>query len=196
MSTEPRYANAKLAGLCVACRKVKAVESRSMCAVCLEKRRLHDAYYRKTENGREHIKAGKKRRYYRQRARGVCTHCNVPVDGRSYCDRCHETVKRAAYELHKRRRAEVLRALGGQCAHCGFSDARALQIDHVIPCCGKGRRKSGHDYVRFLTQDVLPAIIAGKNLYQLLCANCNWIKRHENDERLVSKYELEERVRG
>lgn len=74
-------------------------------------------------------------------------------------------------------------ALGGKCLHCGFADARALQIDHVAGGGAKelraGRRKGsiGTYYKR-----VLVAAEQGTGEFQLLCANCNWIKRHENDE--------------
>lgn len=67
--------------------------------------------------------------------------------------------------------------LGSKCIRCGFSDYRALQIDHVNgggvqDIKTRGTVASAYDIVR------------GKNLehYQLLCANCNWIKKYENKE--------------
>ena len=72
----------------------------------------------------------------------------------------------------------VLDVLGRSCAICGFSDVRALQIDHIN---GGGRRHrlllgSGND-PRFY-KDVLE----NKYKFQILCANCNQIKRVENKE--------------
>lgn len=68
-------------------------------------------------------------------------------------------------------------ALGGVCFRCGFSDVRALQIDHVA---GGGTRElkagSRGAYYKRVTEQ------AHTGKYQLLCANCNWIKRVENAE--------------
>jgi hypothetical protein len=80
-------------------------------------------------------------------------------------------------------RAKVLAHLGGKCVRCGFTDPRALQIDHVRgdgwqePRVGTQRRKGGGGapYYRRVVADT-----TGR--YQLLCANCNWIKRVENKE--------------
>lgn len=80
-------------------------------------------------------------------------------------------------QKYQKKRAEVFAILGNVCKRCGFDDVRALQIDHVN---GGGqqefRTKSGTSYL----YHVLKYIPDGR--YQLLCANCNWIKRHENQE--------------
>jgi hypothetical protein len=89
----------------------------------------------------------------------------------------------------QRWKAAVHAALGGKCAHCGFQDSRALQIDHVngdgykdakrAPNCAGGRtRKYGSlgTYYKIVVQQ------ADSGRYQLLCANCNWIKRDERQE--------------
>lgn len=83
--------------------------------------------------------------------------------------------------------------LGGVCARCGFSDRRALQIDHVDGDgwrARKGGKSGGHGTPLFKL--VIESAQKGENRYQLLCANCNWIKKHENDERR-NQYELEEK---
>lgn len=80
-----------------------------------------------------------------------------------------------AVQYRENRRRKVRELLGGKCARCGFSDVRALQVDHVNGDGWKQKRLDPLDiYV-----DVLRKNGAG---YQLLCANCNWIKRHENRE--------------
>jgi len=58
---------------------------------------------------------------------------------------------------------------------CGFDDVRALQIDHVngggvAETKGMSRRVF---YERIRTHRIE---------YQVLCANCNWIKRAERGE--------------
>lgn len=76
-------------------------------------------------------------------------------------------------------RIEVLKELGGVCRICSFSDVRALQIDHVNGDGAEDRRKMrGRKYLLF----VLDSVKNKENRYQLLCANCNWIKRVENEE--------------
>ncbi len=66
---------------------------------------------------------------------------------------------------------EFRQRLGGKCVKCGFADERALQFDH-IQAIGR-KRPMGWAHYKHLGE----AIIAGK--IQLLCANCNQIKRHE-----------------
>lgn len=73
-------------------------------------------------------------------------------------------------------RGRALMFFGGQCAHCGFNDLRALQLDHIN---GDGAREKtsnrGGTYYR-------RAVEAGHSKFQVLCANCNWIKRADNGE--------------
>ena len=67
---------------------------------------------------------------------------------------------------------------GGSGVRCGFSDVRALHIDHVHGGGQKelrGGRGGGMSYYYRVLKDT-----TGK--YQLLCANCNAIKRFENQE--------------
>lgn len=80
-------------------------------------------------------------------------------------------------KLHRRTREAVIDKLGGACVICGFSDYRALQIDHVNGGGTSDRKLHGHRYgfLRRVLKD-------NNNTYQLLCANCNWIKRWENHE--------------
>ncbi|MBN2263072.1 MAG: hypothetical protein JW735_09170 [Prolixibacteraceae bacterium] len=70
-------------------------------------------------------------------------------------------------------RLKVIEKLGGKCKHCGFDDPRALQIDHV--------NNDGYTERNLITTRVtyLNKVLKDKSgKYQLLCANCNWIKRY------------------
>ena len=85
----------------------------------------------------------------------------------------------------KSKRFELLMAMGGKCCKCGFKDFRALQIDHVN---GDGyiqrynwKTLGGLDASQYY-KIVKESFLKQENIYQLLCANCNWIKRHENRE--------------
>lgn len=79
---------------------------------------------------------------------------------------------------YHRLRDQVLVGYGDKCSHCGFSDRRALQIDHVNGGGNKMRNAGMKDAIlfRFIIKNNFPPD------FQLLCANCNFIKRHENDE--------------
>ncbi len=79
--------------------------------------------------------------------------------------------------LWKELRIKTLNSLGGTvCVRCGFSDIRALQIDHIN---GGGKKhiesfssnKTYHKYVREHPKE-----------FQVLCANCNRIKVIEDRE--------------
>lgn len=86
------------------------------------------------------------------------------------------------------KRAAALEALGGKCVRCGFSDARALQFDHVNGDGFRdykkvnGRRVRRHRSLGTVYKQIAENAEPGR--YQLLCANCNWIKRDEEGEHL------------
>lgn len=88
------------------------------------------------------------------------------------------------YAKQKARKAElkslVFDKLGCVCCHCGFSDKRALQIDHVNGGGTAEQRRNNYSAAT-LYRAVLKDT---SNRYQVLCANCNWIKRSENKEHL------------
>lgn len=74
-------------------------------------------------------------------------------------------------------REDVIKKLGVRCKKCGFDDIRALQIDHVNNDGFKERgaeKGVGNPY-----KIILGKIGEGSKNYQVLCANCNWIKRLE-----------------
>lgn len=79
----------------------------------------------------------------------------------------------------------VLELLGNKCKRCKISDKRVLCVDHIngggsADISQKGR---GVNYYKQLIE----LILNGSEEYQLLCHNCNWIKRHENDENRQSR---------
>lgn len=75
------------------------------------------------------------------------------------------------------KRLEILMLLGRVCSKCGFSDPRALQVDHVNGDGATERKVTWGGTHRLLRE-----IKQNPSRYQLLCANCNWIKRFENNE--------------
>lgn len=73
-----------------------------------------------------------------------------------------------------------------QCAKCGYSDIRALSIDHVngggsqhrrdLGFANSGGGGGGEKFYRWLKKNEYP------QGYQVLCLNCQFIKMHENNE--------------
>ncbi len=65
------------------------------------------------------------------------------------------------------------------CVRCGFSDIRALSIDHIL---GGGTAQKedykvgGNHFYTWLRKQRYPSG------YQVLCMNCQFIKRHEKEE--------------
>lgn len=53
-----------------------------------------------------------------------------------------------------------------------------LQFDHIHGDGKKDITNNRHGYVT----SVLKSVMANEDKFQLLCANCNWIKRAENHE--------------
>lgn len=82
-------------------------------------------------------------------------------------------------------RKELIDFMGGKCLFCGFTDIRALQIDHVN---GGGRQETKSNGSLKSPRHYQEHIQKNRANYQLLCANCNWIKKHENQE--VSKTKI------
>jgi hypothetical protein len=80
----------------------------------------------------------------------------------------------------KRKRLELISLLGGKCVRCGESDWRCLQVDHINGNGKIDRRKRAGS--KAWTVYLIEKIKNGSKDYQLLCANCNWKKKYENDE--------------
>lgn len=84
-------------------------------------------------------------------------------------------------EYYKKARSAALESLGGRCIKCGFDDKRALQIDHILGDGFKERQSINQNRLKFYKL-VMESFLKQENKYQLLCANCNWIKKVENNE--------------
>lgn len=83
-------------------------------------------------------------------------------------------------EYRRKQRNIIIEALGGKCVRCGFADKRALQIDHING--GGSKERKERNFEGQFHGMVLKSFLNAENKYQLLCANCNWIKRFENNE--------------
>ena len=154
---------------CIGCGELKVLDDfvlsgkyrKSLCKVCDNKRR---SKHQKDNRGYYNIK----QKEWRD----------------SNIERNREIVGKAANRHYNRVRQEVLEVIGNGiivCVKCGFNDIRAIQIDHI----------NGGGFKEF--QNSVSSVSYYRNMlvhpekYQLLCANCNWIKRYTDREK-CSKY--------
>lgn len=94
-----------------------------------------------------------------------------------YREKNRLTIRKKAQKARFEIKMIVLNHYGTKCAICGFSDYRALHLDHVDNDGASHRAElghenfSGHRFYRWLKENDFP-----KNI-QTLCANCNNIKQ-------------------
>jgi hypothetical protein len=161
------------------------------------------AYYQRPEvkarkkayNQRPEVKAYRK--IYRQRPK-VKAYYRCPearVRNRAYYQRPEVKAHRKAYNkvygqrperkaynkaFMKARKDELFSHYGGYvCVKCGNTDERVLTIDHVNGGGNKHRKeigKGGYSFYLWLRQNGYPSG------FQILCMNCQFIKRIENRE--------------
>jgi len=92
-------------------------------------------------------------------------------------EKCRQSKRESKRRIRKQLKEKIVNAFGGKCAKCGFTDIRALQIDHINGNGINDRKKfKNYSFYKY----VLKNTHSGE--YQLLCANCNWIKRYEKKE--------------
>ena len=112
----------------------------------------------------------------------TCKLCDEPrntIDPRYImCDSHYREYKTAMQrKTNRSARADALAALAPMvCRSCGYdADVRALQIDHV-------RSNGAHERRIRSQRSIHRRVLTYPEDYQLLCANCNWIKRFDMDE--------------
>jgi len=93
----------------------------------------------------------------------------------AYRNRTRERTIIRNREQRRQLRQKAFDLLGRLCIRCGFSDERALQVDHINGGGTEEARRLG-------PWKLAKRIIEHPEDYQILCANCNWIKRHEQNE--------------
>jgi 5-methylcytosine-specific restriction endonuclease McrA len=72
-------------------------------------------------------------------------------------------------------RLRVIALLGGHCLHCGVTDPRVLEVDHINP-----RTKRFAMNTLSLMKRTEEELLEEVSRCQLLCANCHKIKTLEN----------------
>ena len=72
-------------------------------------------------------------------------------------------------------RSELIKILGAKCSNCGHLDIRVLQFDHIKGGGEKHRREFSH------RNQYLKCLLKNTHIVQLLCANCNFLKRMQKE---------------
>lgn len=151
--------------LCANCNQIKRIENREHKGNRVYTRRVPDG------EGTKWCARCKTTKHVREFHRNKARHDGLSV----YCSIC--TTKRTHDDIQRLRRAAI-DGLGGRCMSCQYdTDYRALQIDHVngdAPEDKKNRNILGALYRSIIADQT------GK--YQVLCANCNLIKRMTSGE--------------
>lgn len=140
-----------------------------------EKRLEHmRVYYQKNK---ESIRAYSKKYYEENKDR---TRESRLIYSKAYNQK--NAVKKSQYarDRWKRIRIELFEHLGGAwCKNCKYDDYRALQIDHIYG----GGRKEHKDNPHFKSISRWAEHVKNNSSnYQVLCANCNQIKRYTHNE--------------
>lgn len=86
------------------------------------------------------------------------------------------TARQHAKAHRDRTRRSILEFFGPKCTRCGIDDIRVLVIDHVYGGGNKHRKAQGN------TKAYYQHMRDNRSLYQVLCHNCNFLKRIENEE--------------
>jgi hypothetical protein len=90
-------------------------------------------------------------------------------------ERWRESTQRRNKRSYARLKRMIFEKLGNMCKRCGIEDVRVLCVDHVY---GGGRKERRS--VRTHYQVWKRALLDTEGRYQILCHNCNWIKKSEN----------------
>jgi hypothetical protein len=188
-----RREKAKNENICSNCLSRQKAEGKARCLQCIEERKkwfdnkkievkkngiCYICFNRKASGG--FFSCSKCRKIKKQRRKdfkknGICQTCNSKKTrkGKTTCQSCQNYTKNNS----RKQRLKLIEFLGGKCRHCGFDDPRALQVDHVN---GGGRKERFNYDNQCQYRKIIKDDKTGK--YQLLCANCNWIKRFEKKE--------------
>lgn len=93
-------------------------------------------------------------------------------------DFCQSFMRNYNKNRRARIRSIILWYFGYHCSKCGYNaDPRALQLDHINGGGSQEQKALGPISAYYYKK---PQELFEK--FQLLCANCNYIKRHENNE--------------
>jgi len=114
-------------------------------------------------------------------AKGLC-------NSHYYLTYYYDVIKKSTSEIYQIRKNKLFEILGGRkCAICGFDDDRALTFDHKLNDGTFDRTQKGGIVKAWVNYIKNPDL--AKEKLQVLCSNCNQIKRHvEGDFKIGRKH--------
>ena len=100
----------------------------------------------------------------------------IHIKSSRYYQKHRDEISKQKMERQQKIKKEIILHYASEikCQRCGFSDMRALSIDHINGGGVKHKKKLkllGFDFYRWLIKNNYP------EGYQVLCMNCQWIKR-------------------
>ena len=98
-----------------------------------------------------------------------------------YTDTYREKIAARTTQQNASHRADILAFFGGRCARCQVTDPRVLQMDHINGG-GAAERRAGRLSLYYRWKAIRDDPEGAQRKFQLLCANCNVIKRCERRE--------------
>lgn len=110
----------------------------------------------------------------------VKTHKEVIVEYRKKHYKKHnQEISDYGAKIRNNTKEKLFNILGHKCIECGNTDKRVLQFDHINGNGHKWRMSLTSGFTKLNVLLKLPNL---KDEIQVLCANCNWVKRYENKE--------------
>ena len=104
-----------------------------------------------------------------------------PVKRRHSYEKNHARERAYMSERTRKFRLQLFEVMGGaKCVRCGFIDIRALQFDHINGNGRKNRKQLKGSLGMYQYYATHPE--EARADLQILCANCNWIKKFEREE--------------
>jgi hypothetical protein len=165
-------------GLCWTCGCRPHIQDRRECEICRDKRRTRQKEEYHSSSHSKSKQAIKKRREKLKRS-GLCTRCGKekPKENSYTCERCLNKQSERVQELKN----QVFEHYGGyKCVCCGETTKEFLMLDHINNDGADHRRKVfGENRGNGSSRTLYLWIIRNEfpELFQVLCANCNWGKR-------------------
>lgn len=151
-----------------------------------ERRLAENKRWKQSEKGKEYMKEymkvySKSSKYKESRKMWYENHPEKVIEySRNNYKRNKEKINRKKKELTLTLKKELMKLLGGIiCVKCGYSDIRALQFDHIH---GDGAKDKLRSHMLEFCKYYLKNPKITKKKLQVLCANCNWVKRWEELE--------------
>jgi len=113
--------------------------------------------------------------------RVYCKVCTLMISRESYYKNHESSMERQRVGRQRVKKEVLAHYSAGSlaCIQCGYSDIRALSIDHIGGGGSKHKRilgRAGTAFYRWLKEQHYP------EGYQVLCMNCQFVKRQEEEE--------------